>query len=50
MEFDEIERPNDLVTDWEGANDIPEDWKRHFDQCLSINPNDRPDIIQVANF
>lgn len=26
-DFDEIEHPNDLVTDWDESEDIPESWK-----------------------
>ena len=50
MDFDEIEHPNDLITDWEAFEDIPESWKQMVDRCLSLDPNMRPDVIEVAQF
>jgi serine/threonine protein kinase len=50
MDFDEIEHPNDLVTDWDGAEDIPESWKRMVDRCMAGDPNERPDVMEVLHF
>lgn len=50
MDLDEVEHPNDLATDWEGTEDIPESWKQMVDRCLSPDPNERPDVVEVARF
>ncbi|KLU91961.1 hypothetical protein MAPG_10909 [Magnaporthiopsis poae ATCC 64411] len=50
MDFDVVEHPNDLVTDWEGTEDIPESWKQMVDRCLSPDPNERPDVVEVVCF
>ncbi len=50
MDFEEIEHPDDLVTDWEGAEDIPTIWKQMVDRCMSRDPNERPNVIEVVQF
>lgn len=50
MDFEEIEHPVDLVTDWEGAEDIPTIWKQMVDRCMSRDPNERPSVMEVARF
>ncbi|KAI1291437.1 hypothetical protein F5Y03DRAFT_34024 [Xylaria venustula] len=50
MDFDEVEHPNDLVTDWVDSNDIPKPWKQFVDRCMSLDPNKRPDVLEVAQF
>ena len=47
MEFDGVEHPNDLFINWEGADDIPADWKAAADRCLAENPNQRPDLERL---
>ncbi|KAK3994515.1 nima-related kinase 5 [Cladorrhinum sp. PSN332] len=50
MEFEEVEHPDDILTDWEGADDIPAHWKRMVDRCMAKDPNERPDVLAVAQF
>lgn len=50
MEFDEVEHPNDLVTDWDRAEDILEPWREMIDRCMVRDPNERPDVVQVVRF
>jgi hypothetical protein len=50
MEFKDVSHPNDILVDWEGAGDIPDSWRKFVDLCMSQNPNDRPDILQVKQF
>ena len=46
-EWDDIEHPNDLVIDWDGADDIPADWKATVERCLAEVPNQRPDLERI---
>ncbi|KAL8392942.1 hypothetical protein RB595_002943 [Gaeumannomyces hyphopodioides] len=48
MDFDEVGHPKDFVTDWEGTEDIPESWKQMVGHCLSPDPNERLDVVEVA--
>ncbi|KAI1130700.1 hypothetical protein F5Y10DRAFT_288806 [Nemania abortiva] len=50
MEFDDIEHPNDLRTNWGNSEDVPESWKTFVDQCMAIDPNKRPDMLQLFEF
>jgi len=50
LDFDEIEHPNDLATDWDGSQDIPELWKGMVDSCMAEDPNERPDVTEVVRF
>ncbi|KAK4242745.1 hypothetical protein C8A03DRAFT_28975 [Achaetomium macrosporum] len=50
MDFDEIEHPNELSTDWDGAEDIPELWKGMVDRCMADDPNERPDVMEMLRF
>ncbi|KAK3906660.1 hypothetical protein C8A05DRAFT_29518 [Staphylotrichum tortipilum] len=50
MDFDEIEHPNDLATDWDGTEDIPELWRGMVDRCMAEDPNERPDVVEVVRF
>ncbi|KAG7287234.1 hypothetical protein NEMBOFW57_006740 [Staphylotrichum longicolle] len=49
-DFDEIEHPNDLATDWDESEDIPESWKVMVDSCMAEDPNERPDVTEVVRF
>ncbi|OTA97005.1 hypothetical protein M434DRAFT_27349 [Hypoxylon sp. CO27-5] len=50
MDFDDIDHPNDLKTDWENSDDIPESWKDFVDRCMAMDPNNRPDMLEVSEF
>ncbi len=50
MHFDEVEHPNDLVTDWDGTEDMPEPWKKMVDRCMSLDPTERPDVLELLQF
>lgn len=50
MAFDEIEHPDDLVTDWNDTEDIPSSWKELVDRCMSRDPNERPDLASLVRF
>ena len=47
MEWEEIEHPNDLVSDWNETDDIPVAWKNLVDRCMSSDPNSRPDMAEL---
>ena len=50
MDFDEIEHPRDLVTDWPDVLDVPRDWRVMVDSCMSEDPNMRPRISSLTEF
>lgn len=50
MDFDEIEHPNDLTTNWDDAEDIPIGWKEITDLCMATDPNERPDVMKVWEY
>lgn len=50
LEFDEVEHPDDLDTDWDGAEDILTDWKLMTNRCMDRDPNARPDLLEVWEF
>ena len=45
--WDDIDHPNDLVSDWDGTDDIPVSWKSTVEQCIAENPNQRPDMAHL---
>ncbi|KAL2809930.1 hypothetical protein BJX63DRAFT_331814 [Aspergillus granulosus] len=50
-DWDEIEHPSDLVTEWIGApGDVPEEWKGMVDRCMAIDPNERPGLVELTEF
>ena len=49
-DFEGIEHPNQLVTDWEKSEDIPITWKHIVDRCMSEDPNERPDLSELVGF
>ncbi|KAF9769892.1 hypothetical protein IL306_012618, partial [Fusarium sp. DS 682] len=50
MDFDDIEHPDDLNTDWDGSDDIPTSWKEMVDRCMSRDANERPDLFELVEF
>ncbi|RMZ80383.1 hypothetical protein DV738_g2782, partial [Chaetothyriales sp. CBS 135597] len=50
MEFEDIEHPEQLVTDWNNSEDIPIAWKQLIDRCMSRDPNERPDLSDLVDF
>lgn len=50
IDFDEIEHPSELETDWVGAEDIPAAWADMTDRCMAQDPNERPDVMEVLEF
>ncbi|KAI0105310.1 kinase-like domain-containing protein [Nemania sp. FL0031] len=50
MEFDHVDHPNDLHTDWASSEDLPELWKEFVNQCMDMDPNRRPDMLEVYQF
>lgn len=46
--WDEVEHPNDLVVDWDGADDVPMTWKKTVKQCLAQDPNERPNLVRLG--
>jgi serine/threonine protein kinase len=48
MDWEEVDHPNDLVCDWDEADDtIPVAWRNLVDRCLSLDPNSRPDMDEL---
>lgn len=50
INFDEIEHPRELETDWVGAEDIPAAWADMTDRCMAQDPNERPDVMEILEF
>lgn len=51
MDFDNVDHPNDLEPDWGSSDDdVPPSWKYFVDQCMAMDPNSRPDILEVSQF
>ncbi|KAK6342224.1 hypothetical protein TWF730_001702 [Orbilia blumenaviensis] len=49
-DFEDIEHPDELVTDWGGSEDIPAAWKQTIDRFISRDPNKRPDFSELSEF
>ncbi|KAL3469848.1 hypothetical protein BJX99DRAFT_264770 [Aspergillus californicus] len=50
-DWDEVEHPSDLVTEWMGTpGDVPEEWKGMIDRCMAIHPNERPGLVELTGF
>ncbi|KAK3393275.1 hypothetical protein B0H63DRAFT_530964 [Podospora didyma] len=49
-DFEEIELPNELITDWDECDDIPKEWVQMVDRCMAPDPNERPDLSEVFDF
>lgn len=49
-DFEDIEHPDHLITDWDESEDIPTTWKQIVDRCMSRDPNERPDLSELAGF
>lgn len=49
-DFEDIEHPDQLLTDWDMSEDIPVTWKQMVDRCMSNDPNERPDLSELVGF
>lgn len=49
-DFDNIKHPDQLITDWDKSEDIPNTWKQIVDRCMSRDPNERPDLSELVTF
>ncbi|KAK0655570.1 hypothetical protein B0T16DRAFT_432809 [Cercophora newfieldiana] len=49
-DFEDIEHPDQLITDWDKSEDIPATWKQMVDRCMSRDPNKRPDLSELVGF
>ena len=47
MDFDDIEHSNDMIIDWDDAEDNPHRWRTNAMQCMPNDPNERPDLDQL---
>ncbi|KAI9893009.1 MAG: hypothetical protein M1814_000893 [Vezdaea aestivalis] len=50
--LESVKHPLELITNWEqdGKDGIPENWKEFVDQCMALDPNERPGVVTVAEF
>ncbi|KFY34393.1 hypothetical protein V494_06808 [Pseudogymnoascus sp. VKM F-4513 (FW-928)] len=48
--FDDVTCTEDLVEDWDLADDIPEHWKRVVQDCLHHDPNTRIGLGELVDF
>ncbi|OAA55847.1 Protein kinase-like domain protein [Niveomyces insectorum RCEF 264] len=49
--FEDIAHPDQLITTWDRkSEDIPVTWKHMVDQCMSRDPNERPDLSELVKF
>jgi hypothetical protein len=49
-DYEDIEHPDDLITDWDKSEDVPGAWKEIVDRCMSRDPNERPDLDELVGF
>ncbi|KAI1151868.1 kinase-like domain-containing protein [Nemania diffusa] len=49
-DFEDIDHPDQLFTDWDKSEDIPTIWKQIVDRCMSRDPNERPDLSELVGF
>ncbi|KPM35003.1 hypothetical protein AK830_g11562 [Neonectria ditissima] len=50
INFEDIKHPDDLITNWDESEDVPATWKEMVDQCMSRDPNERPDLSELVQF
>ncbi|OBT60797.1 hypothetical protein VE03_09898 [Pseudogymnoascus sp. 23342-1-I1] len=48
--FDDVTCIEDVVEDWESAEDIPDNWKRAVRDCLHHDPNERTGLRELVDF
>ncbi|KAL6701710.1 hypothetical protein J3F84DRAFT_355556 [Trichoderma pleuroticola] len=48
--FDEVEHPNDVQVTWAGKNDAPSHWVEMVEDCIKVDPNDRPSLDNLTKF
>ncbi|KAM0301628.1 hypothetical protein ACHAPM_005863 [Fusarium culmorum] len=49
-DWEGIEHPDDITTDWDESDDIPFTWKQMVDRCMSRDANERPDLEELVGF
>ncbi|KAL7901861.1 kinase-like domain-containing protein [Trichoderma sp. SZMC 28014] len=48
--FDEVEHPDDVQVTWTGKNDLPSHWVKIVENCMKVDPNDRPSLENLTEF
>ncbi|KAL5095238.1 hypothetical protein Trisim1_000017 [Trichoderma cf. simile WF8] len=48
--FDEVEHPDDVQVTWEGETHPPSHWVEIVENCMKIDPNDRPSLDNLVEF
>ncbi|KAK4084390.1 uncharacterized protein Triagg1_870 [Trichoderma aggressivum f. europaeum] len=49
-DFDEVEHPDDVQVTWAGENDPPSHWVEIVENCMKVDPNDRPSLDSLVEF
>ncbi|WXC63364.1 hypothetical protein SNK03_009186 [Fusarium graminearum] len=49
-DWEGIEHPDDITTDWDESDDIPFTWKQMVDRCMPRDANERPDLEELVGF
>lgn len=50
IDFDDIESTLDIIEDWQGCEDIPDQVKNTVDRCLRRDPKGRPGLEELVAF
>ncbi|KAI0025887.1 hypothetical protein F4780DRAFT_789381 [Xylariomycetidae sp. FL0641] len=50
IDYEGIQHPDQLVTDWDDSDDIPVAWKQIVYRCMLRDPNERPDLGELVCF
>ncbi|KAM0446784.1 hypothetical protein ACHAPV_003748 [Trichoderma viride] len=48
--FDEVEHPDDVQVIWTGHNNLPSHWVEIVENCMKVDPNDRPSLENLTEF
>ncbi|UKZ63364.1 uncharacterized protein TrAtP1_004595 [Trichoderma atroviride] len=49
-DFDEVEHPDDVQVTWTGNNNLPSQWVQIVENCMKVDPNDRPLLENLTEF
>ncbi|KAK1250107.1 hypothetical protein MKX08_010110, partial [Trichoderma sp. CBMAI-0020] len=48
--FDEVEHPDDVQVTWTGNTNLPSCWVEIVENCMNVDPNNRPSLENLTGF